>query len=327
MNTRISLVATGLATTLAVMAGPVRSAFGQDVTLRYRWTKGEEVRHRFVQQSTATVSGLPGGVGEMTVETSTSQVLRTMVDDVAADGTATLRYVYESARWEMKSPMGAMTYDTAANDPATANPMTGMMKEMLSAMIGESFVIVMSPNGQVQKVEGMSRLMEKMFKSLPPDPSMAAMLEGLKSNLSDDGMRSAFAQSYSQFPDQPLKPGDTWDNQSTTTNPMIGRLTTTTVSTLKAVEANAEDRVARIATNLTIKPDQNTLATNPMGLKMQLGDSSGEGELIVDVVKGRLRRSTTRTTMPMTMSRPGPDGNAMNMQTLAKSIITVELVP
>lgn len=327
MNTRISLVATGIAATLAVMAGPVKSAFGQDVTLRYRWTKGQEVRHRFVQQSTATVSGLPGGLGEMTVETSTSQVLRTMVDDVAADGTATLRYVYESVRWEMKSPMGAMSYDTAANDPPTANPMTGMMKEMLSGLIGESFVIVMSPNGQVQKVDGMSRIMEKMFKSLPPDPSTAAMFEGLKSSFSDDGMRGAFAQSYSQFPDQPLKPGNTWDNQWTMTNPMIGRLTTTTVSTLKAVEANGDDRVARIATNLTIKPDQKTGATNPMGLQMQLGESSGEGELIFDVVQGQLRRSTTRTTMPMTMSGPGPDGNAMNMQTLAKSTITVETLP
>ena len=59
---------------------------------------------------------------------------------------------------------------------------------------------------------------------------------------------------------------------------------------------------------------------------MQFGDSSGEGEVIFDLVNGRLHRSTTRTTMPMTMSGPGPDGNAMRLQTLAKSTITVELL-
>src|SRR5437879_5739485 len=107
MNTRIGRVAMGLVTTFVILAGPVGSVFGQDVTLQYRWTKGDEVSYRFVQQSTTTVSGLPGR-GEMTVETSMSQVLRTTVDDVAADRTATLRYIYESARWEMKSPMGTM---------------------------------------------------------------------------------------------------------------------------------------------------------------------------------------------------------------------------
>ena len=75
MKTRITVVATALAI-LAVMAGSARSAFGQDVTLRYRWTKGEEVKQRFVQQSVATISGVPGGAGEMTIDTSMSQAFQ-----------------------------------------------------------------------------------------------------------------------------------------------------------------------------------------------------------------------------------------------------------
>jgi len=308
------------------MAGPAGSAFGQDVTLQYRWTKGEEVKYRMVQQSETTMSGFRGSAAETTVETNMSQVLRTTVDDVAADGTATLHYVYESARWEMKSPMGAMTYDTAASNPAAGNPTAGPMKEILSALIGESFVVVISPNGQVQKVEGMNRLIEKVFKSVPADPSAAAMLDGLKNNFSDDAIRGVFGQGYSQLPDRPLKPGDTWDGQWTTTNLIVARSTTRTLFTLKAVEANAGAQVARIITNLTTKRDQNTGAINPMGLKMQFGDGSGEGELIFNVTKGRLERSTTRTTMQIEMSAPGPDGNAMTTHTLVKGLSTIELL-
>jgi hypothetical protein len=63
------------------------------------------------------------------------------------------------------------------------------------------------------------------------------------------------------------------------------------------------------------------------GLKMRLSDGSGEGELIFDVTKGRLLRITTRMTMAMEMSMPGPDGNAMNLQSKATSSISMELLP
>jgi hypothetical protein len=45
------------------------------------------------------------------------------------------------------------------------------------------------------------------------------------------------------------------------------------------------------------------------------------------VTKGRLLRSTTRITMSMEMSMPGPDGNAMNLQSKASSSISMELLP
>ena len=57
MNTRVRLIAMRLVTTLAVLAGPVGSAFGQQVTLQYRWRKGDEVSYRFVEQTTTTMSG------------------------------------------------------------------------------------------------------------------------------------------------------------------------------------------------------------------------------------------------------------------------------
>ena len=324
MNTRVRLIAMRLVTTLAVLAGPVGSAFGQQVTLQYRWRKGDEVSYRFVEQTTTTtMSGLPGS-GEVAVDTTFNQVIRTVVDDVAADGTATLHYVFHSARWEMKSPMGTIASDTVTSDSTAPNSLAAVMNKVLSTLVGQSFVIVMSPNGQVQSVEGMNTVMEKVFKTLPADPSVAAMLDGLKNSFSEESTRGALAQGYGQLPDRPLAPGDTWNSRWTATHPVVGRLTTTNVSTLKSVETVGADSVATVTTNLAMTQDQ-PAPIGPSGLTMQSG-SSGESEMIFDVARGRLRRSTSRATMPMKMSGPGPDGNPMNIQAVVKSLFTMELV-
>ena len=323
MSSRITLV-TASAVALAVLSVSTLSAVRQDVTLRYRWTKGETLRYRIVQQSTTTISGIPG-MGDMAIDQSNTQVMATVAEDVTPERT-TLRQVIESMKMEMNSPMFGASFDSA-NPDTGANPMNSMLKSVLSPMIGASFTLVMAPTGEVQKVEGLSKLAEKMFQSLPQDPAMAGILDGLKANLSDEAMRSQLAQVFAQFPDRPLKSGETWTTQVSTPNPMLGVLITSATSTLKAVEGEGSNRVAKIATSLTVKQDASKPAgANPMGLTVQMGDGSGDGEQVFDAGSGRLRSSVIRSTIPMSMSGAGPDGSPMSMKTSVKTTTTMELV-
>jgi hypothetical protein len=193
-----------------------RPAIGQDVTLRYHWTKGRGFRCRTIQliSTTVTGTGIPAAAATPTDQTF-SQVIRTTVDDVAADGTATLRQVIESVRVEMNLPAGKIVFDsTASNNDAAANPMGHMLSGMYSAMIGQTVTVVTSPTGAVQKIEGMSRLMETVLKNLTSDPTVAAgLIENLKSTFSDDVMQDLSSRGFSPFPDRPLKPGDSWDSR------------------------------------------------------------------------------------------------------------------
>ena len=51
-----------------------------------------------------------------------------IVDDVAADGTATLRQVIESLRIELNDPMGKMVFDsTTSPSTADANPFSPLL--------------------------------------------------------------------------------------------------------------------------------------------------------------------------------------------------------
>jgi hypothetical protein len=316
----------GIVALVGIVGPAALTAAGQDVTLRYRWTNGEQLTYRLTQQTTSTVSGLPGGLPPVTVEMNASQVLRTSVEGVAADGTATVRSTYESARWEMKSPAGTMLYDSAA-DTASADRVASRVKDTLSALIGGSFTMTLSPRGEVLAVEGMTQLVEKMFKSFPSDPSIAPFLTSLRSSLTDEGLRGTLGQGFTPLPEGALKPGDTWENELTRKDAMAGEVAHTTRFTLKAVESGAGERLAQIAAAVSIKLSPAGGMSLPMGFKMQLGDASGEGELTFDVERGRLQKSVTRLKFPMEMSAPGPDGGTMNMKTVADGVITFELLP
>ena len=315
-----STTTTSAVLALTLIAGLTGIASAQPVTLRYKWTKGEEVKYRVTQQTTATVSGLPDGMGNMNVETTMAQVIRSVVKDVAADGVVTVEQVYESIRTDINSPMARVTFDSANRDAAAdVNPMNATFR----AMVGESFVIVVSPTGVVLKVEGVDRLMEKVFKTIPQSPAFTAAMQGMRNALSDESMKQMLSQGFARFPDRAVKVGESWSGESTMINPFLGKATTTTTSTLTGVEG----QVATIATKLNLKYDPADAAANPMGMAIKVGESSGEGELLFDMGKGQHQRSTTRMTMSFSMSTRGPDGAAMTMETVSRSLITVEIVP
>jgi hypothetical protein len=299
------------------------SASRQEVTLAYRWTKGEPALHRVTQEVTTTMSGVPG-VGDMTITQTIAQVLRSVAEAIADDGTATLRQTIESIRMEMGTPMGKMGYDSS-NPEAIQDP-TGMMKDMFSAMIGEPFTVVLAPTGRVEKVEGMSRLMDKMIKVMPQNPGGGPALDVLKSSLNDEAMRGLLGQGFAQFPGKPVRVGEAWNGELKTRNPTMGVLATATVFSLKAIEGSGATQVAKVGMKLTMKQEDPSGVQNSFGFTVQLGESAGDGELSFDVAKGRLLRSSLQIDMPFTMSGAGPDGTSMTVASKAKATTTVEAV-
>jgi hypothetical protein len=305
----------------AVVAAPSAVVARQDVTLRYKWTKGETLRYRLTQRTTSTISGVPGSAGGMTVEQTLGQVWNEAVEDVAEDGTTTLRATFESIIVDMSTPMGRMAYDTA--HPESASDPGSTLKSMLANMVGESFTVALSPAGVVLRVEGLTRLGDKMFASLPANA--ATMLGGFRQVMSDDAMKQNMSQTYLMFPDRPLKAGDTWNDQVTTVNP-IGTITISSASALKTVAGAADTQVVTLASTLTLRQDSSTPGAGPMGMTVKMDEATGERETLFNAGRGRIERVTTNLTMPMSISGTGPDGTAMNMRTVSVSTTTLELV-
>jgi hypothetical protein len=308
---------------VAILVG-MSSAYGQDATLRYRWVKGDEVRYRLSQQGTTTITGLPG-VGEMTTDQSNVQVFHLTVEDVTADGSATLRQTFESVRMELSSPAGKTVFDSGAGDKPT-DPVGAAIGTTMSAMIGESITIVLQPTGAVTRVEGMSRILDKVMKTLPQNPAMAQTMSQLKGSMGDDAVRSLFEQSFVSFPDRAVKAGETWTGQFKMSNPMFGALTTTMTSTLKGVESGSGASIARITVMIAMAQDPQAPPSVLPGMTARIADSKGEGEILFDITKGRLQKSTFKSEMPVTMSMASPAGGEINSQMLVRNTITMEIV-
>jgi hypothetical protein len=291
--------------------------FAQDATLRYRWTKGEEQRYRTTTQTEMVMSGVPG-MGDMNIASTMVQVHKMTVEDVAADGTATLRYVYESFKMTMAIPMaGEMTYDSTA-PPAEGNPVTDSLKP-LGAMAGQPFTIVVSPLGKIAKIAGLSPILEKAKSGMAAGAGGALGAGDLSSVLSEESQRSSIEQGFAQLSGNPAKVGETWKLVFKIPSP-FGVQAMSLQSTLQ--EATAA--TARIVTAGTLKPEGAPGTLGPMTVTM--GDGTSNGEATFDLKQGRLRKMTTVSSLPLTLAMAAPDGTTINLQAAQKTTTTVELI-
>jgi hypothetical protein len=292
----------------------------QDVTLRFKWTKSEEIRYRTTIQTDMQMSGMPG-MGDMNVTMTMVQLTKMTVDDVAADGSATLRNTYESIKMTMQIPMmGEVTYDSAAPPPAGSNAMADMIGKSVGAMVGEAITMVVAPNGKVGKIDGLSRVAEKV-KAATPGAGAPGM--NTDSFFSEDAQRSAIEQSFAWMPEKPVRPGDTWKNEFKIPSP-LGSQVNTMVNTLKGQETVGGNNVARIATTGTIKPTGEPGTMGPMTVTM--GEGKSTGETLFDTKLGRVRKSTGTMTQPLSMRMSGPDGTDIAIQAVQKTTSTMELI-
>ena len=315
-----------LACIVAVCAGMPAVAYGQGGTLRYRWVEGEQMRYRQTQESSMTMSGLPGFDGAVVTQKMV-QIMRVTVEKVTADGSVTLRETFESVRMEQNTPMGSTVFDSTS--PAKPDQPPSPVDSVMSAMIGESITLVLAPDGKVSKVEGMSRIMDKMFASLPQDPLSSQVLGQLKASMSDESFGSAFGQTFATFPNRALKAGDTWSDQAQANNPIAGRLTTATTYTVKSIDSANGSTIARIAQAQTIKQEAGPEAASPfsaLGMTMKLGESKSQGEILFDITSGRLQKTALESDMPMTMSLKDSPLGSLDVTGSVRTIVLMELL-
>ncbi len=310
----------------AVLLAAVVALAGQGTILRYKWAAGQDDRYRLTQKITATVSGLPGGATQ-TIEQALTQVVRMQVTAVAADGTATVKLTFDSVRMEMATPNGTVIIDSAAKEKPS-DPAGMAAYTTLSAMVGEAVTLTLRPSGDVQNVEGMTKIFDKITAVLPAGGAADPMLASIKAGLSDEAMRQMFSQSLAAFPDRAIAPGESWTSTFEIPQPMIGRLTGTRTSTLTAIDSTGSSPMARIAVAVAMKPAaEGQPAAGPAGLSITMGESKATGETLFDVAKGQVQRSTVTSDVPMSMGMTGPDGQKVTMQNAVHTVMTFELVP
>ena len=304
-----------------IVAALVSSATlaAQDVALRYRWTKGEEVRYRTTTQTDMQMSGLPG-MGDMNVTMTMVQVNKFVVDDVAADGAATLRNTYESIKLSMNVPMmGDVTYDSANPSASAGNPMSDALAKTVGAMAGETITMVVAANGKVGKIDGLAKVVEKA-KAGASTSGAAMGLGNMDAMMSEEGQRSAIEQMFSLLPEKPIKVGEGWKNEYNIPGAAGAAQNVSVAYTLKG----QENALARVVSTGSTKSSGPPAAMGPM--TVTIGDGTSQSEMLFDVKAGRMRKATGTMSVPMSMRMTAPDGTDIAIQAAQKITTTMELI-
>ena len=281
----------------------------QEIMLKWGFQEGSQT---VMQMTNRMEMSMPGGFSSQVMDQTVR--MRQTVQSVDLSGDATLMVTTEHMRMEGIGPAGNQIYDSDTGDIPTDPAILGA-----AAMVGQSYSMVVGPDGTVKSVQGIEELVEAMRTSFPPE--VAPMLDEM---FSADILIEIAQQGMQILPTDPISPGDSWQTSFTMPNPLLGEVTNNLTFVLDQVEERDGKTIALLSSTGEIVADA---PDGLEGLPMEMDvDAEMTGSLIFELDRGLVLSSITTNEMTMTMS--GPDGASMTMpMTTVTSLELVEYIP
>jgi hypothetical protein len=184
------------------------------------------------------------------------------------------QFTYRDISYVLSSPMMKMGYDSK-NPVENPSEMDRTLNRIFSTLIGKPFTLNVAPDGSVKSVTGMDAIAGNMTRAVAADGQMAAQVSAqMKQQFSDEAVKNMFEQSLKIYPASAVKPGDSWNTESTAA--VSGMNTTVkTRYTLKEVKKNE----ATIAVESTVDMQPGA------GVEGKLSGTQ-TGTMLVDVKTG-----------------------------------------
>jgi hypothetical protein len=313
---RLSGFAVALPIAAVAAGGCAPALMGVESPLRYRWSAGDELTYRVTTDSRSLLLGIPF-VGEMEMVGTMGQVVHQTVDQVGSDGTATVQNRIESVTMTISAAGQTMSYDSGAPSASTDSTEV-QIAESLDMLIGQPTMTVVDPRGVVQSVSGIAELRQRFQATNRLAADVIGSLGGAEQLFGDRGIYATGV-----FPLDVVEVGDSWPAGSVTTPTPIGGLNATSTFTLVGFDVVDGREIARIAV-------AHDIALEPSGFlgpaTFELGDVSGEGEVLFDRARGEIYRVTNHISLPMTVSVVSPDGMGIDLEAVNTVTTTIEVV-
>lgn len=294
--------------TILAMSTPAPVS-AQEIMLKWGFQEGSQV---VMQMTNRMEMSMPGGFSTQVMDQTVR--MRQTVQSVDLSGDATLMVTTEHMRMEGIGPAGNQLYDSDTGDIPSDPAILGA-----AAMVGQSYSMVVGPDGTVKSVQGIEELVEAMRTSFPPE--VAPMLDEM---FSADILIEIAQQGMQILPTDPISPGDSWQTSFTMPNPLLGEVTNNLTFVLDQVGERDGKTIALLSSTGEIVADA---PDGLEGLPMEMDvDAEMTGSLIFELDRGLVLSSITTNEMTMTMS--GPNGASMTMpMTTVTSLELVEYIP
>ena len=296
------LFATALTATLFTACNNSKSGGGSDVVeMKLNLQKGKTYTY-----STKTNMNMDMQMMGKQVNTvgNVDFAFKMQVENVDAEHNYHFTSSYDAIRFKMNAMGMDMGYDSKnVGDTVGENMMSGMLRKVFGSMVGKSFHMIMTPKGEVLKVEGLKDLVESMESSINISEQMrASMKKQMEQSFNEDQIKQSFAQGFYIYPDKALKVGDSWNKNfdKDMNNIKMNQDVTFTVK-----DINSSTVVLELSGKLKSSsvPGQDSVK-----IKMELsGDEKGTMEM--DRATGMIRQGNIDMDMKMSAM-----GNPMTMK-------------
>lgn len=186
------------------------------------------------------------------------------VEEVDADGNYRIRVTYHSISHKENGLMGEVEYDSA-NPSEAPDPLTEPIRKAYAALLGQSFFMTITPEGEAEDIEGVDAIIAKILEQSDAEGGVAMDLleSSLKKLFGDQALKEMMGNMLSIYPDKPVRVGDSWSRKIVLEKglPMIINNTWT----LK----ERREGVAFIEVDSTVEPNPDAPSISMMTVKMR----------------------------------------------------------
>lgn len=220
------------------------------------------------------------------INTTQTMEMAFSYDVAAADGTnKKLTISYDRINSELSTPMGPMQFNT--EDSSIPG-----LKELLR----KPFVMTVTEKGVIKSIEGL----ERGDQGIPEgDEEAQNIRKQIEATFTDSAMRTSMENMLNIYPDNAVKPGDTWVKTSTISAAGMNMKVENTYKLL-----NTKDNTAHLEVKSKISNGGGSMETQGMPIKIELNGTS-EGTMDVDISTGFMTSSKMKQNIDGTMSMSG----------------------
>jgi hypothetical protein len=173
-----------------------------DVKLLYSFKQGDQ--YDYVQSAKQTIKQTIPGMGDVITEVDTDGALILTVTELTSMG-ARLKAEYTKLKVLTKSSVVNVNMDSEGPD-------TDMQNKIVKSMMNKPFYYTLSKNGTVEKVEGAENIYSGLGSLGLDQATLDATKKSMQQMLSEKTMKTSLEMGLIKYPENKIKPNDSWKN-------------------------------------------------------------------------------------------------------------------
>lgn len=176
--------------------------------------------------------------------------------------------------------LGPYEFDSTKEERDTGSLLGGAVTPLYDRLSGAIVTYTISPLGKLTKLEGYKELIADLLQNNPIAAQFAA-------GGSDEAARLEMAETRPELPEQPVKPGDTWEANYEVPLPKIGSAQGKRMYKFEAFDQVGDRKTARILVSTELNYDLDVEA-NEAKVTGTMKSTGSSGTLQFDIERGEV---------------------------------------